>query len=156
MPDVLFSPLQPLIYLKCHSRVWKYYKTQKAMKTSSSLFLLIALLTGCNRIEPAQPSACSDPQFGGGSRSGYLDNVKTYVFTRTGTRPDSSQITTYFIRNQDSDSELSQVYIPCNLPDEYQKDNLSIRFSGYILYFPGDEHTNSIGSVVEITSIKAR
>ncbi|REA62625.1 hypothetical protein DSL64_06780 [Dyadobacter luteus] len=126
------------------------------MKISTSSFLLIVLLTGCNKIEPAKPTACSDPQFGGGTRSRYLDNVKTYVFAHTGTRADSSKVISYFIRNPDSDSELSQVYIPCNLPEEYQKDQLSIRFSGYTLYFPGDEYRNSICSIVEITSIKAR
>jgi hypothetical protein len=126
------------------------------MKTSLFFQLAFVLLMGCNKkddLGPAELGGCTNVTDANRQRA--FRKVDTFVFSMTSTRQDGTIFDTYLIKNVDAD-DLTQPLLPCNLPEEYQKNGLKIRFSGHGIYFPGDEFRNSIGLPVELTHISKR
>ncbi|MCE7042496.1 hypothetical protein [Dyadobacter sp. CY312] len=126
------------------------------MKTSLLFQLAFVLLMGCNKADdlgPAELTGCTNVT--GANCFRVLKNVDTFVFSMTNTRQDGTTFDSYFIKNDDADG-LTQPLVPCNLPEEYQKNGLRIRFSGHALSFLDHGFGNSIGLPIELTHIKKR
>ena len=122
------------------------------MKVLITLLVFIILLSGCQsdkNIAPVNLSGCSNPIY---TRVKELKDVRTVIIAKTYTAITGSNFTTYFIDHPDTGFNVP--WLACNLPEQYKKDNLTVRISGYTLTYPGIEKSNDNGNPIELTRIE--
>ena len=122
------------------------------MKTNLMFQVFFIALISCNKsdkIKPVQVAACEDPLY---TRTTELVDVETFVVAKNFVTPFKA-FTSYYLDQPDA-AGLTIPYVPCNLPKEFQKDKLKVRFSGYRLTFRGSDSANSVGAPIEMTQIE--
>ena len=90
---------------------------------------------------------------------GVLDSFSDYSGTVKNLYPvNKTNIYCIAVTGSGTSSEL--YYIPCNLPDQYLKDGLEIKFSGNFLnvkdWVDGEIEADLIGSRVQLTNAKIK
>ena len=115
------------------------------------LFFLIGLIffVGCNKNEPDLTSSCD-----GFTRTESVSNVLgTVNRQKVNGQPTGNYI---LVLDPISYSSYATPLAVCNLPQQFQKDSLGIKVSGYYLTYPGFELTNVSALPFEITDIQPR
>lgn len=121
------------------------------MKSILFFFLLTVSFSNCrsqkNEIEeviPVELSGCKDSKY---TRASELKGLETRVVK-------SKDSNVFLIEQPDVKIGFAAPWIACNLPESFKKDNLRIRFDGFVLTYPGMENENSLGNPIELTKIE--
>ena len=115
------------------------------MKSISIILLSITLFTNCHQsVQIQELSACNDMDY---TRAKELIGIETRVVQ-------NKDYNIFFIEQPGPKTGFSPPWNACNLPEKYKKDNLRIRFDGFVLTYPGMENQNRLGNPIELTNIQ--
>ena len=126
-----------------------FKKNSKKMRhTLLPLFLLV--LIGCksdDNLKPQNPSSCNDSRY---TRGRTLNDQDAIVVKNTALGPN------VFYLNVSDVAGFSAPVSVCNLPEQFKKDKLAVRISGYFLTYTGTGQEVQLLMPIELTRIEKR
>ena len=112
------------------------------------LFLLALVLISCqsdDSLKPQKLSSCNDSRY---VRDKAITNREAIVFRKT-----TQGTTVYYLNLSDVAGYIAPV-TACNLPDQFKKDKLAVRISGYhLIYILATAQDAQAGIPIELTEI---
>lgn len=113
------------------------------------LLTTLATLASCSPKNPELPSACT-----GFTRAQFISKELAVVRLQKGSGPTAGS----YVLLPLSEAYRSHIvsWVPCNLPAQFQQDNLDVTISGYKLLRAGAQIASTEAMSFEITDIKLR